>query len=154
MTSITYDTDIIAWADEQAWLVRNKRFDLIDIEHIAEEIEDVGKSEQRELANRMAVLIAHLLKWQFEPERRGASWERTIREQRKSLGFHLKKVPSLRSKLSDSEWLESVWADAVTIAIKETGSEDFPEACPWAIDNILSQNWFPGNNNTYAAMGT
>ncbi len=66
MTDINYETDIVAWANEQAWLVRNKKFELLDIEHIAEEIEDVGKSEQRELASRMAVLIAHLLKWQFQ----------------------------------------------------------------------------------------
>ena len=143
MTDINYETDIVAWANEQAWLVRNKKFELLDIEHIAEEIEDVGKSEQRELASRMAVLIAHLLKWQFQPERRGSSWERTIKEQRKSLEFHLKKVPSLKSKLYDAEWIDSVWADAVTIAIKETGLENFPETFPWITQDVLSQNWFP-----------
>jgi len=148
MEHLDYETDIVAWADEQAQLLRNKKFELIDIEHIAEEIEDVGKSEQRELANRMAVLIAHLLKWQFQPERQGSSWERTIREQRKSLGFHLKKVPSLKSKLTDPEWLASVWSDSVTIAIKETGLEDFPEECPWIVENILSQSWFPENSNS------
>jgi Domain of unknown function DUF29 len=143
MTDINYETDIVAWANEQAWLVRNKKFELLDIEHIAEEIEDVGKSEQRELASRMAVLIAHLLKWQFQPERRGSSWERTIKEQRKSLGFHLKKVHSLKTKLCDVEWIDSVWADAVTIAIKETGLENFPETFPWIIEDVLSLNWFP-----------
>jgi len=153
MEHLDYETDIVAWADEQAQLLRNKKFELIDIEHIAEEIEDVGKSEQRELANRMAVLIAHLLKWQFQPERQSSSWERTIREQRKSLGFHLKKVPSLRYKLTDSEWLESVWSDAVTIAVKETGLENFPEICPWAIEDIFSQNWIPGNKYFYCRLG-
>ncbi|MDP2902887.1 MAG: DUF29 domain-containing protein [Methylovulum sp.] len=143
MTAVNYEIDIVAWANEQAWLVRNKKFELLDIEHIAEEIEDVGKSEQRELANRMAILIAHLLKWQFQPEGRGSSWERTIKEQRKSLGFHLKNVPSLKSKLTDSEWVDSVWADAVTIAIKETGLENFPETCAWIIEDVLCQNWFP-----------
>ncbi|TSA38011.1 MAG: DUF29 domain-containing protein [Methylococcaceae bacterium] len=145
MTMVNYDTDVVAWANEQAWLVRNKKFDLLDIEHIAEEIEDVGKSEQRELASRMAVLIAHLLKWQFQPEYQGASWERTIREQRKSLGFHIKQVPSLKSKLLNPEWQNAVWADAVTIAIRETGLDNFPETCPWTIDNILSHNWLPIN---------
>ena len=67
-----YETDVVAWASEQARLIRAGRFDLVDREHIAEEIEDVGKSEQRELATRMAVLLAHLLKWQHQPERRGA----------------------------------------------------------------------------------
>ena len=63
----TYEKDIIAWANEQAKLLRAGQFGQLDIEHIAEEIEDVGKSEQRELASRMAILLAHLLKWQFQP---------------------------------------------------------------------------------------
>jgi hypothetical protein len=143
MTTISYESDIAAWANEQANLVRNKQFDLLDIEHIAEEIEDVGKNEQRELTSRMSVLIAHLLKWQFQAERRGVSWTRTIKEQRKSLAFHLKQVPSLRANTADAEWQEAVWADAVTLAIKETGIENFPEYCPWTIDNILTNDWFP-----------
>lgn len=76
--STRYETDVVAWASEQAKLIRAGRFDLLDLEHIAEEIEDVGRSEQRELANRMAVLLAHLLKWQYQPERRGVSWTRTL----------------------------------------------------------------------------
>lgn len=57
-----YEADVVAWANQQARLIRAGRFDLLDLEHIAEEIEDVGKSEQRELARRMAVLLAHF-KW-------------------------------------------------------------------------------------------
>jgi hypothetical protein len=85
-----YDRDIIAWANEQARLLRAGHLDRIDIEHIAEEIEDVGKSEQRELASRMAVLLAHLLKWQFQPQRRGRSWQRTIRDQRNGIARRLR----------------------------------------------------------------
>jgi len=59
MTTISYETDIVAWANEQARLVRTGQFELLDLEHIAEEIEDVGKSEQRELASRMAILKSH-----------------------------------------------------------------------------------------------
>ena len=81
---IAYEKDIVAWANEQASFIRAGRFDLLDIEHLAEEIEDVGKSEQRELASRMALLLSHLLKWQFQSGRRGASWQRTIKEQRKA----------------------------------------------------------------------
>lgn len=78
----TYEEDIIAWANEQARLLRAGQFDQLDIEHVAEEIEAVGKSEQRDLASRMAIVLAHLLKWQFQPGRRGASWQRTIRARR------------------------------------------------------------------------
>ncbi len=143
MTTVNYETDVVAWANEQAWLVRNKMFDLLDIEHIAEEIEDVGKSEQRELANRMTVLMAHLLKWQFQPERQGRSWQMTIRNQRKAIQLHLKQVPSLKTRLNDTEWLEIVWGDAIYQASKETGLDNFPETCPWLIEDILSEPWLP-----------
>jgi len=66
--STGYEQDVVAWATEQADHIRCGRFDLLDIGHLAEEIEDVGKSEQRELANRMALLLSHLLKWQHQPE--------------------------------------------------------------------------------------
>ena len=80
-----YETDVVAWANEQAAFVRAGRLDMMDLENIAEEIEDVGKSEQREISSRMAVLLMHLLKWQYQPGRRGNSWARTIKIQRKSL---------------------------------------------------------------------
>lgn len=77
-THTRYETDVVAWSNEQAELLRSGKFSEIDGKNIAEEIADVGKSEQRELASRMAVLIAHLLKWKYQPERRGSSWEKTI----------------------------------------------------------------------------
>ena len=89
--SKNYEADIMAWAQEQARLLRARRFDALDIEHLAEEIEDVGKSEQRELENRMAVLLAHLLKWQHQPARRGSSWA-TIRHQRQRIGRRLERT--------------------------------------------------------------
>lgn len=70
MTNATnYEDDVIAWAKEQAQFLRKGRIDLLDIEHLAEEIEDVGKSEQRALATRMAMLLAHLVEWQLQPPR-------------------------------------------------------------------------------------
>lgn len=140
---VCYETDVVAWACEQARLIRAGRFDLLDIEHIAEEIEDVGKSEQRELANRMAVLLAHLLKWQYQPERQSNSWMRTIKEQRKRVLIRLDKTPSLRACLNDSDWWCDTWADAVTQATSETGIDTLPEACPWATAEILGEGWLP-----------
>lgn len=140
---MNYETDIIAWAQQQSQLLRMQQFDLLDIEHIAEELEDAGKSEQRELAHRMMVLIAHLLKWQFQPERRGKSWQLTIRHQRRAIQLYLKQVPSLKTKLNDSEWLEMVWGDAIYQAMQETGLEDFPEFCIWSINEMLSETWLP-----------
>lgn len=140
----TYEKDIVAWANEQAQLLRAGRFDQLDTQHLAEEIEDVGKSEQRELASRMAVLLAHLLKWRFQPERRSASWEKTIRAQRKEVAYALYESPSLRVKLDEARWMDMVWARGVAQAASETGMADFPDACPWAIgDEVLREDWMP-----------
>jgi hypothetical protein len=139
----TYENDIVAWAKEQASLLRSGKLSALDIEHIAEEIEDVGKSEQRELASRMAVLLAHLLKWQYQPERQSGSWQRTIKEQRKAIARRLKNTPSLKVSINDSEWFDDAWGDAISITINETGMGNFPEICPWTIENILSENWLP-----------
>ena len=71
---IDYDKDGYGWAMEQAALLRARRFSEIDLENIAEEIESVGKSERRTLESHLSRLMMHLLKWQYQPERRGNSW--------------------------------------------------------------------------------
>jgi hypothetical protein len=116
-----YEQDIVAWASEQAALLRAGKLSAIDIEHIAEEIEDVGKSEQRELASRMSVLLAHLLKWQFQPSRRSKSWQFTIRTQRKETAYVLNEAPSLRGKFNDAAWRDIIWSKACSLASNETG---------------------------------
>lgn len=139
-----YETDIVAWANEQARLIRAGQFDLLDLEHLAEEIEEVGKSEQRELANRMALLLAHLLKWQYQPERQGNSWRNTIRAQRKEVAYLLEEAPSLRGKLGEERWLDMVWSKAVAQAGNETGLEQWPEVLPWQMDaEVLNLDWLP-----------
>ena len=144
MGTIAYDKDVILWAEEQAALLRAGKFNQLDLEHLADEIEDVGKSEKREVANRMAVLLAHLLKWQFQPERRGRSWQTAIRNQRNSLMMALRQTPSLKAALRDTDWQTQVWADAVDQALRETGLDvEFGEYCPWTDEQILAQDWLP-----------
>jgi hypothetical protein len=140
---IRYDDDVIAWANQQAQLLRAGRFDQLDIEHLAEEIEDVGKSEQRELANRMALLVAHLIKWQRQPQRRGASWQITIRNQRRGIARRLKETPSLRPRLAEPDWWQGIWDDATAQAAQETGLSDFPDSCPWSPNDVLDSTWLP-----------
>lgn len=148
-----YKTDVVAWANEQAALLRSGNFSAIDIEHIAEEIEDVGKSEQRELASHMIILLGHLLKWQFQPSHRGASWESTIKAQRKEIEFSLKETPSLKTRLDNSEWLDVVWANAVALAVKETGLESFPDCCIWPMEKIRDSLFFPNEESTPTPPG-
>jgi hypothetical protein len=140
-----YEQDVVAWANEQAALLRAGKLTAIDVQHIAEEIEDVGKSEQRELASRMSVLLAHLLKWQFQPSRRSKSWQFTIRTQRKEVAYVLHEAPSLRSKFNDAAWLDIVWSKARSAASNETGLDldAFPESLPWPVDDVLSQEFHP-----------
>lgn len=108
-----------AWTNTQTALLRSGRLAQADIEHIAEEIEGMGKSELRELENRLAVLLLQLLKWQFQPQRRGRSWELTIREQRRKLRRY-------------------VDGDATLAAARETDLPEatFPPLCPYTVEQI------------------
>ena len=144
----SYETDVVAWANEQAGFVRSGRFDQLDLEHIAEEIEDVGKSEQRELASRMAVLLAHLLKWEHQPARRSKNWQYTLTMQRKEVAYVISEAPSLRTKFTDERWLDIVWSKAKSQAESETGLDldTFPEVCPWPISDVLNEAWLPDSH--------
>jgi len=129
-----YDNDFCAWANEQAALLRAGRLPDADIANIAEEIESMGRSERNQLTNRLAVLLAHLLKWQFQPGLRGNSWRLTIREQRRRAERILGQNPSLRAGLPAI--LVEAYGDAVLIAERETGLPEntFPADCPWTFD--------------------
>ena len=145
MGTIAYDADVILWSQEQARLLREGRFSQLDIEHLADEIEDVGKSEKRELANRMIVLLAHLLKWRHQPQRRGRSWELTINHQRKRIALALKETPSLRAAMRDPDWQEAVWLDTTALAARQTrlAHSRFGASCPWTVEQVLEPGWWP-----------
>ena len=128
----SYESDVVAWANEQASLIRAGHFDQLDLAHIAEEIEAVGKGEQRELASRMAVLLAHIFRWKFQPQKRSVSWTLTIKEQCRLLVRRIQKTPSLGPMLMDPEWIDEIWVDAKALAEKETGLDlgTYAEVCP------------------------
>ncbi len=138
-----YDKDFYAWAIHNAVLLRKKRLSEIDIENIAEEIESMGKSEKRELINRLAVLLAHLLKWKFQSERQCKSWELTIKEQRIELIDLLEDSPSLKHELEKK--FSHTYQKALLIAEKETGlpQKTFPKKCPFTLKQSLDRKFFP-----------
>lgn len=138
-----YEMDVVAWANEQAKLIRAGEFDSLDLAHIADEIEDVGKSEKRELASCMAVLLVHLLRWNCQLERRCRSWSQIINDQRIVLDYQLDENPSLRTSLSDERWLKMVWAKATSQARQETNLDCLPESCPWKMVDVLTHEWLP-----------
>jgi hypothetical protein len=115
------------------------------VEALVEEIDDVGKSEERELASRMAGLLSHSLKWQFQPEQRSNSWKRTIAIQRAGILRRLKRTPSLKAVLDDAEWLQDARDDALQLAAAETGLDiaTFSERCAWSIGDVVREDWVP-----------
>ena len=138
-----YDRDFYAWAIEQAALLREGRVAQADLPNIAEEIESMGRSQKSELVNRLAVLLAHLLKWQAQPERRGRSWQLTIKEQRIRLAQHLKDNPSL--KAAAPEALADGYRRALVRAQRETRlpEDRFPAACPWTAEQVADDGFLP-----------
>jgi hypothetical protein len=139
----SYETDFHAWAIHNAELLRQGRLSDIDLEHIAEELESMGASERRELLSRLQVLMLHLLKYQLQPDRRGKSWLLTINHQRTAIERLLEQSPSLARMLDDN--LGKVYRKAVRDALIETDLERhvFPADCPYAIAEILDEDWLP-----------
>jgi hypothetical protein len=129
-TSPPYELDGYGWAIAQARLLRERRFDELDTENIAEEIESVGKSEQKAAESNLKVALIHYLKWVFQPERRSASWVRSVREHLRRFDRIMSKNPSLKPRLT--EILEEAYQEARFEAGEETGlgDEAFPTAPP------------------------
>lgn len=143
MNVTLHDRDFYAWTQQQAQLLRAGRLDEADLENLIEEIEMMGASERRELVNRLAGLLAHLLKWQHQPNLRGRRWQLTIKEQRRQLERHLRDNPSLAYRLA--EFVADAYVDAVLLAARETGLEEnaFPATCPYSETEILSPDFLP-----------
>ena len=143
MTQNLYESDFYAWANEQAVLLRAGKLYAADIENIAEEIESMGKSEKRELINRLTVLLLHMLKWQFQPDRRGKSWVRTIKEQRIALDRHITDNPSLKSKRVEA--ITDAYRVSLIGAVDETDLPEsaFPAVCPWSFEQIMDDGFWP-----------
>lgn len=139
-----HDRDFYAWANEQAGLLRAGRLAEADIEHIAEEIESLGKSEKRELVSRLRILLLHLLKWQVRPAHRSTFWEVSIANNRDQLTVHLDDNPSLQNAIpvAMTQGYRYAWREAIS----ETGLDKamFPPTCPWSYDQIMDPDFWPG----------
>lgn len=138
-----YDEDFYAWAMKSAELIRQGRWAEIDQEHMAEEMESMGRSEWYELVDRLAVLLAHLLKWRYQPERRGNRWRLTIKEQRRRVQLRLKKSPSLQHEIGET--LFEAYESAVLKAAKEVQVAEsfFPSTCPFTLEQVLDSDFWP-----------
>ncbi|MDQ2898515.1 MAG: DUF29 domain-containing protein [Acidobacteriota bacterium] len=132
-----YDRDFYQWTRTTAHLLRAGRLDSIDLERVAEELEDMGKRDKLELESRMDVLVAHLLKWDYQPEKRSDSWTNTIEEQRRRIKRQLTTMPSLRAHLRAT--LPDIYEYGVRTAARQTRKhvDAFPAKCPYSLERIL-----------------
>jgi hypothetical protein len=140
-----YDEDFYAWTQAQAAVLRDEQGTELDYSNLAEEIESLGKSQWHALENRLAVLVRHLLKWCYHPEKRqrGRSWRSTIWEQRSRIRRLLRQSPSLRSHVR--EMLVEEYPSIRQRTLDETGLSPaaLPEQCPWTVEEILDEAFWP-----------
>jgi hypothetical protein len=136
-----YQTDTALWAERQAAALRRRCITELDWKNVAEEIEDVARSDRREIHNWLAVICTHLLKWAYQPRRRSPSWRRSIVEGRSQIVNLVEESPSLEPYPASR--LVKAYADGHRIAVAETSLADLPETCPWTIDQVLDHKFWP-----------
>ncbi|MCK7578328.1 MAG: DUF29 domain-containing protein [Chromatiales bacterium] len=141
-----YERDIHAWTQQTAELLRQGRFQEIDIDHLVEELESMGRRDRQELVSRLKILLAHLLKWQYQPAHRSSSWRGSILEQRLRIRDLLLDCPSLKPFLAEAT--TAAYSDGMKLASKETGLPLalFPKTLPYALDPVLDDDWLPGES--------
>ena len=139
-----YEHDFYAWTQAQAAALRAKDWAALDLEHLAEEIESMGKRDRRAVESTLVVRLGHGLKWVYQPARRSASWRRTLTVTRQRLARLLRDHHTLRAELPDL--IPVAYADARELAAAETGLPlaTFPPNCPWPeADQVLAADFPP-----------
>jgi hypothetical protein len=140
-----YDRDYYLWLETTSQLLRDRQLDRLDLEHLAEELEDMGKSEKRAIESNLEILLMHLLKYQYQPEKQTHSWRYTIYEHRDRIHKAFRDSPSLKSYFN--QIFEGCYAKARQRAALETGMkvDDFPALCPFSITETLDLDYWPEN---------
>ncbi len=138
-----YDKDFVAWADQQALLLEQGRWSELDLVNLIEEVRDLGNRHRDALESQLTRLLMHLLKWQYQPERRCGSWLGTIKEARKQIARAIRKH-SVLALHAQKIWLES-YLNAREDAADDTGIPDdtFPLNCPYTLEQVLERDFLP-----------
>jgi hypothetical protein len=137
-----YETDYLQWIEKTVEKLQSQDYGNVDWENLIEEIEDMGRSERRSLKSNLLVVLLHLLKWQFQPERRSGSWEGSIVEHRRRVREALSDSPSLQPYL---DIFADCYAQAVKQAKAETGLslETFPILSPYSLSEVIDDDFLP-----------
>jgi hypothetical protein len=136
-----YESDFYQWTQLQAKALATRQVEALDWQNLREEIISLGKQEYRELVSRLTVLVGHLLKWEYQPDKRSRSWFLTIREQRRAIRRHLQGNPSLKSQIPTA--LPDAFEAGVDLALRETDLplRAFPSHCPFTFEDIMTDNF-------------
>lgn len=139
-----YETDFYSWALEQAALLRERRFGELDLENLQEEVEDLGRRQADELGSRYATLLQHLLRLEFQSEKRSNSWAGTVRRSRRKIAEHLNENPGLKPRRADL--FAQAYLDGRDYAVVETNlpEEHFPAENPYTLDQVMDEEFWPG----------
>jgi hypothetical protein len=134
-----YERDFYSWLMEQARHLRDGRFEALDCDNLAEEIESLGREQFNKLVSALRVLMAHILKWDHQPDLRSRSWTLSIQEQRIEIADVLDDNPGLKPRLPEA--IARAYRRARIEAAKETGLEEdkFPAVCPYAFDELITR---------------
>ena len=145
-TTQVYDLDYHLWLEETAQLLKNRDFEQLDLENLIEEIETLGRSERNKLISSLRLIYQHLLKWQYQPEKRSKSWTNTIDRERDNVHDYIEDMPSLKKLLDDSEAIGKAYNRGRRDAMKETGINNLPKECPFTIEQVLDSNYLPSSD--------
>ena len=138
-----YERDYLQWIETTVEKLHSRDYANVDWDNLIEEIEDVGRNERRSLESNLIVVLLHLLKWQYQPERRSGSWEGSIIEHRRRIKKALKESPSLQP------YLESIFAESYVEAVKQAKAETglplemFPPQCPYELTAVVDDEFLP-----------
>ena len=138
-----YNEDFFAWALEQMQFLRERRVDLLDIEHLTDEIKKVTQTRLRAFVDRMMKLLVHLFSWQYLPTERTDGLKAMIEAERSAVLSGLKESPSLKGVTDDPDDYQRLWNCALSQVTTESQRDYFPDECPWSIDDVLSRGWLP-----------
>ena len=146
-----YEEDYLAWTQQQIGLLQTGKLEELDLKNLVEELKAMGRSDHCELESRLIILIAHLLKWEWQFNRlqnqwaefEGKSWRNSITEQRIQIKFLMQKVPSLGPKLSESIFAAYPTAQELVSRETEIQESEFPMDCPYGDNDLLDPDFFP-----------
>jgi len=153
MSKEIYDRDLLVWIECTIEQLKNREFESLDIEHLIEELVDLGKSEKNALRSNLMVLLAHLLKLKVQhdlPDSMKESWYYSVIEHRQRVLNNLTDTPSLHSFLAEA--VEKAYQDGRKLAIKQgklarfgikiPDEKEYPLICPFSLEQILDEDFY------------